>query len=90
MNKLTQALDSRKKTNAKQKIARTKSVFSKDKNIDVPKGLYEKCPTCKETLSTKMTIDNQFIKLLSEKLNLWIILVNSLKIRRLNFKKVDK
>jgi acetyl-CoA carboxylase carboxyl transferase subunit beta len=61
MNKLTQALDSRKKTNAKQKIARTKSVFSKDKNIDVPKGLYEKCPTCKETLSTKMTIDNQFI-----------------------------
>lgn len=61
MNKLAHALDSRKKANAKLKLTQSQSVFSKTKNIDVPKGLYEQCPSCKVTLNTKQSVENKFV-----------------------------
>ena len=32
-----------------------------NKNLDVPKGLYEKCPSCKETLQVKQIVANGFV-----------------------------
>lgn len=61
MSNLSNAFNSRKKANAKKHIARNQSVFSKSKNLDVPKGLYEKCPSCKETVNVKQSVDAQFI-----------------------------
>lgn len=58
MNNLVKAFEHRK--SSKSKIQRTKSRKSIIK-IDVPKGLYEKCPSCKESVNVKATVDNEFI-----------------------------
>ncbi|MBN2605264.1 MAG: acetyl-CoA carboxylase carboxyltransferase subunit beta [Bacilli bacterium] len=60
MNDLIRAFENRKSSNKQIKIARTKSLVTSAK-IDVPVGLYEKCPTCKEPVNTKTTIENNFI-----------------------------
>lgn len=60
MNDLVKAFKDRKKSQSKFKIQRTKSQLS-DSKLDVPKGLYEQCPTCKETVNMKATVDNSFI-----------------------------
>lgn len=60
MNELVKALQSRKSTKNKFKNNRSKS-RSNGVKIDVPKGLYEKCPSCKESVNVKNTVDNQFI-----------------------------
>ncbi len=60
MNNLVKTFENRRNLKSKYKIARTKSSISVSK-IDVPKGLYELCPTCKETVNMKNTVDNKFI-----------------------------
>ena len=60
MNKLVATFENRRNLKSKYKIARTKSISSSSK-IDVPKGLYEQCPTCKETVNMKNTVTNKFI-----------------------------
>ncbi len=60
MNNLVKTFENRRSLKSKFKIARTKSKITSSK-IDVPKGLYEKCPTCKETVNMKNTVDNKFI-----------------------------
>ena len=55
MNKLVKTFESRRNLKSRYKIARTKSNKTVSK-IDVPKGLYEKCPTCKETVNMKNTV----------------------------------
>jgi len=60
MNNLVKTFENRRNLKSKYKIARTKSATPSSK-IDVPKGLYEQCPSCKETVNMKNTVDNKFI-----------------------------
>ncbi len=60
MNNLVKTFESRRNLKSKYKKARTKSISLSNK-IDVPKGLYEQCPSCKETVNMKNTFDNKFI-----------------------------
>ena len=59
MTNLSNALQQRKKQKQKFKVTRKGNYTNK--NIDVPKGLYEQCPACKETVSRKQTIENKFV-----------------------------
>ena len=59
MNSLVNTLNKRKESKQRfKKSHRPNYVTSK---LDVPKGLYEKCPKCKEAVHTKQTYDNKFI-----------------------------
>jgi acetyl-CoA carboxylase carboxyl transferase subunit beta len=58
MNDLVKAFEHRKKVKSKFKA---RSNYTPDKNIDVPVGLYEKCPKCKETVNMKLAINNDFV-----------------------------
>lgn len=60
MNNLVRTFEKRRNIKNKFKIARNKTEISSPK-IDVPKGLYEKCPKCKETIHMKNIIENMFI-----------------------------
>jgi acetyl-CoA carboxylase carboxyl transferase subunit beta len=60
MNDLVKAFENRKSSKNKFKIQRKISKASSVKT-DVPKGLYEQCPSCKETVNVKATIENNFI-----------------------------
>jgi acetyl-CoA carboxylase carboxyl transferase subunit beta len=59
MNDLVHALNKRKVT--KQKIKQSLRPNYINSKLDVPKGLYEKCPKCKETVNMKQTYDNSFV-----------------------------
>jgi len=60
MNSLVKTFENRRSVKNKLRIERTKSILISSK-IDVPKGLYEKCPSCKETVKMKSPIENMFI-----------------------------
>ena len=60
MNNLVKTFEARRTLKNKFKVARTHNAGTTGK-IDVPVGLYEQCPTCKETVNMKNTIDNEFI-----------------------------
>ncbi|MEC9485082.1 MAG: acetyl-CoA carboxylase, carboxyltransferase subunit beta [Candidatus Izemoplasma sp.] len=49
MNKLVKAFETRKKDTQKKKYLTLKQNYKNA--VDVPKGLYEKCPKCKETVN---------------------------------------
>ena len=59
MNDLAKTLQNRKKNKIKHK--QIKSNFQSNQAIDVPKGLYEQCPNCKETVNMKNTVSNDFV-----------------------------
>ncbi|MCD6482440.1 MAG: acetyl-CoA carboxylase carboxyltransferase subunit beta [Candidatus Izimaplasma sp.] len=60
MNNLIKTFESRRNLKSKYKIARshTTKIISK---IDVPIGLYEQCPKCKETINMKNIVNNDFV-----------------------------
>ena len=60
MNNLIKTFESRRNLKSKYKIARshTTKIISK---IDVPIGLYEQCPKCKETVNMKNIVSNDFV-----------------------------
>lgn len=60
MNDLVNAFSKRKNAREKQTL-NTKHNFPRTNKIDVPKGLYEKCPKCKETVNMKVMLDEKFI-----------------------------
>lgn len=60
MNNLVDAFAKRKQEKDKQKPVRRRN-FNTNSDIDVPKGLYEKCSNCGETLNTKHLADEMFI-----------------------------
>lgn len=60
MNNLVDAFAKRKQEKDKQKPVRRRN-FTTSSDIDVPKGLYEKCSTCGETLNTKHLAEDKFI-----------------------------
>ncbi len=60
MNKLVKTFEARRALKNKYKMVHSHHSDIESK-IDVPTGLYEQCPTCKETVNMKNIIDNQFI-----------------------------
>ncbi len=60
MNNLVKTFEARRTLKNKSKIAHSHSADLTSK-IDVPKGLYEQCPSCKETVNMKNIVDNNFI-----------------------------
>lgn len=61
MNKLVNTFDKRKGTRHKTAHMVPKANFRNDRKLDVPKGLYEQCPKCKEAVNTKQTIQTNYI-----------------------------
>jgi acetyl-CoA carboxylase carboxyl transferase subunit beta len=59
VNDLVQTLNRRKES--KQRFKKTHKQNYVNAKLDVPKGLYEKCPKCKEAVHTKQTYENMFI-----------------------------
>ena len=61
MNDLVKAFGHRKKEREKSTLLGKKSNYPRTTKIDVPKGLYEKCPHCNETVNMKVMYDDKFI-----------------------------
>lgn len=59
-NNLVNAFKARKKEKANKQIIERSSNY-KNTKLDVPKGLYEKCPKCDETVNMKFMFDEKFI-----------------------------
>jgi len=61
MNDISKALNKRKIIKQKIKLIHEEGSFIKAQNINVPKGLYEKCPSCQRTINMKKNIENDYI-----------------------------
>ncbi len=61
MNDISKALKHRKKIKQSLKQIQNQSSFLKAQKADVPKGLYEKCPICGETVNKQKIIENDYI-----------------------------
>jgi acetyl-CoA carboxylase carboxyl transferase subunit beta len=59
MNDLVRALEERK--NERRQLSQYRPRSVKDQRMDVPKGLYEKCPSCQEPVNTKHMADELFL-----------------------------
>lgn len=59
MNDLVSTLNKRKSNKSKQK--QVKNNYQSNQKLDVPKGLYEQCPNCKETVNVKQSVTNSFV-----------------------------
>lgn len=59
MNDLVKALQSRKEARERHTLKSKQKAFHKA--IDVPKGLYEQCPKCKESLNMKQIVNENFV-----------------------------
>ncbi len=59
MSNLQNAFQKRKQQKEKFKV--THKPNYPNKIIDVPKGLYEQCNSCKETVNVKQTVENKFV-----------------------------
>jgi acetyl-CoA carboxylase carboxyl transferase beta subunit len=57
---LIETLQKRKNLRQKDRQAH-KRVYKSSKDIDVPMGLYEKCPNCKTAINTNTIINNHFL-----------------------------
>lgn len=61
MNDISKTLNKRKTNRQKVKLIHEEGSFVKGQNMDVPKGLYEKCPNCQRTINMKQNIENDYI-----------------------------
>jgi len=61
MNNISKALQNRKKVKEKIKILYDEGSYIKAQKADVPKGLYEKCPKCNNSINKKTNIENDYI-----------------------------
>ncbi|MBI9009702.1 MAG: acetyl-CoA carboxylase carboxyltransferase subunit beta [Tenericutes bacterium] len=61
MNDISKTLNKRKTNRQKIKLIHEEGSFVKAQNMDVPKGLYEKCPSCQRTINMKKNIENDYI-----------------------------
>lgn len=59
MNDLVSKLNNRKSNKIRHKQIRTN--YQSNQRLDVPKGLYEQCPKCKETVNVKQSVTNNFV-----------------------------
>lgn len=61
MNDISKTLNKRKIVRQKVKHIHEEGSFVKAQNMDVPKGLYEQCPSCQRTINKKKNIENDYI-----------------------------
>jgi len=61
MNDIGKFISKHKSLKEKVKMYHEKRPFVKQQKMDVPKGLYEKCPNCEKTVNKKEIIDNHFV-----------------------------
>ena len=61
MNDLVKAFEKRKQARQKSTLLSTKSNYKSSQAIDVPKGLYEKCNQCKESISVQYMFEDKFV-----------------------------
>ncbi|MDA3931205.1 MAG: acetyl-CoA carboxylase, carboxyltransferase subunit beta [Tenericutes bacterium] len=61
MNDIKRAINHRKILKQKLNLIQNELSFSKTHKMDVPKGLYEKCPNCEKTINKKLNIQNDYI-----------------------------
>ncbi len=61
MNSISKTLNKRKHLKNNLKIIKHESSYLKAQKMDVPKGLYEKCPICDRTVNMKQNIENDYI-----------------------------
>ncbi len=61
MTSIAKTLHKRKKIKNNLKIIQEQSSFAKAQKMDVPEGLYEKCPSCNRTVNMKSNIANDYI-----------------------------
>lgn len=61
MNSIQKTLNKRKKLKSNLKVITEESAFIKAQRMDVPEGLYEKCPQCNRTVNMKSNIENDYI-----------------------------
>lgn len=59
MNELVKAFQNRKDARERYTIKSKQTILNKA--IDVPKGLYEKCPNCKESLNMNQIVEENFV-----------------------------
>ena len=60
MNSISKTLSKRKHIKNNLKIIQNESSYLKAQKMDVPKGLYEKCPSCDKTINMKKNIENDY------------------------------
>ena len=61
MNKLMNAFEKRRQDRVKNTRRMPRPNYPENRRIDVPKGLYEKCPKCGETLNMNHMFEEKFI-----------------------------
>ncbi|MFP4478862.1 MAG: acetyl-CoA carboxylase, carboxyltransferase subunit beta [Candidatus Izemoplasmatales bacterium] len=61
MNEIKQSIKNRKVLKQKLDLIQNDLSYHKTHKMDVPKGLYEKCPTCEKTINKKLNIQNDFL-----------------------------
>ena len=61
MNNLVEAFEKRKNEKKQKEFISNQKNYQSTQVIDVPKGLYEKCPKCKETVNTNHLRDGLFL-----------------------------
>ncbi len=61
MNNISKTLSKRKKLKNDLKKFREESPYIKAQKMDVPEGLYEKCPKCNRTVKRNSNIENDYI-----------------------------
>lgn len=61
MTNIANTLHKRKRIKNDLRIVQEQSSFIKAQKMDVPEGLYEKCPSCNRTVNMKKNIDNDYI-----------------------------
>ncbi len=61
MNELGKAFEKRRKERVQSTLLKPKSNYINKKNIDVPKGLYEKCSCCGDTVNMKYMYEDLFV-----------------------------
>ncbi len=61
MNDIKKSINERKLLKNKLSIIHNKSKYANIQTMDVPQGLYEKCPSCGKTINKKINIQNDYV-----------------------------
>ena len=61
MNDIGKKIKNRKVLKNRIKVLEEKRPFNKQVKMDVPKGLYEKCPQCEKTVNKRDVLENHFV-----------------------------
>lgn len=61
MNKIGETINKRKKLKHNIRLMNEESRINRELDLDIPEGLYDKCPTCGKLTNMKLNIENDYI-----------------------------